>query len=77
MSGRPAPASEVIEVCVSKSTYRVRPAASTTRRSCVSPQTPRVLPERRALARDSVVARSASSDCCACRSCSASEPNWA
>ncbi len=42
MSGRPAPASEVIEVWVSKSTYRVRPAASTTRRSCVSPHTPRV-----------------------------------
>ena len=55
MSGRPAPASEVIDVWVSKSTYRVRPADSTTRRSCVSPQTPRVVPERSALASDSVV----------------------
>ena len=47
------------------------PQSSTTRRSCVSPHTPRVLPERSALARLSVVARRASSDCWARRNCSA------
>ena len=74
MSGRPAPASEVILDCTSKSTRSIRPAASTTLRSWVSPQTPRVLLARRADASDSAVLRSRSSDSVADRSCWLSSP---
>ncbi len=66
--------SEVMLDCMSKSTRSIRPAASTTLRSWVSPQTPRVLFERSADASDSAVVRSRSSDSVASLSCWLSSP---
>jgi hypothetical protein len=51
-----------------------RPAASTTFRNCVSPHTPRVLFDDRALASVSAVARRRSSDSAADRSCAEIAP---
>ena len=76
MSGRPWPESLEMLDCTSKSTRSMRPAASTTLRSCVSPQTPRVLLERSADASDSAVERSRSSDSAARFSCWVSSPCW-
>ena len=74
MSGRPEPESLEMLDCTSKSTRSSRPAASTTLRSCVSPQTPRVLFDRSADASDSAVERSRSSDSAAVFSCWVSSP---
>ena len=74
MSGRPAPASDEIDDCTSKSTRSISPAASTTLRSWVSPHTPRVELLRSALASDSAVERSRSSLSVALLSCSLSWP---
>ncbi len=74
MSGRRAPDSEVMLAWVVKSTRFSSPADSTSVRSCVSPQTPRVALLRRALASCSAVARSRSSDSAAVFSCWLSSP---
>ncbi len=51
MSGRRRPSSVVVDTCSSKSQCSSMPAISTTRRSWISPQRPRVWGERRAVTR--------------------------
>ena len=51
MSGRRRPSSVVVDRCSSKSQCSSMPAVSTARRSCISPQRPRVCGERRAVTR--------------------------
>ena len=51
MSGRRRPSSASVVTCSSKSQWGSIPAISTTRRSCTSPQRPRVCGERRAVTR--------------------------
>ncbi len=51
MSGRSLPSAPSVVTCCSKSQCSTIPAISTTRRSCISPQRPRVAGDRSAVTR--------------------------
>ena len=66
MSGRRRPSSVMVETCSSKSQCESMPAISTTRRSWISPQRPRVCGERSAVTRLRVSFCSCSWPRCSC-----------
>ena len=66
MSGRTTPSSVAADFCSSKSQCSIIPAASTARRSVISPQRPRVAGERSAVTRFRVSFCS-----CSCPRCNA------